>query len=60
MIRGLVGYQSVSFALLFLVSILAIFYGTGPILLAAVLSAVIWMYSLFLTVYLHIENPLMY
>ncbi len=29
------GYQVVSFGLLFLVSMLAIFYGTGPILLAA-------------------------
>jgi two-component system sensor histidine kinase KdpD len=40
--KDLIGYQAVSFALLFLVSILAIFYGTGPILLAAILSALIW------------------
>ncbi len=42
--RDILGYQVVSFGLLFLVSILAIFYGTGPILLAASLSAVIWDY----------------
>lgn len=41
-IKDLIGYQSVSFVLLFLVSVLAIFYGTGPILLAAILSALIW------------------
>jgi two-component system, OmpR family, sensor histidine kinase KdpD len=40
----ILGYQVVSFGLLFLVSMLAIFYGTGPILLAAFLSAVIWDY----------------
>jgi len=41
-IKDIVGYQVISFGLLFLVSILAIFYGTGPILLAAALSALIW------------------
>jgi two-component system sensor histidine kinase KdpD len=41
-VKAFVGYQVVSFVLLFLVSILAIFYGTGPILLAATLSALIW------------------
>ncbi len=41
-VKDFVGYQVVSFALLFLVSILALFYGTGPILLAATLSALIW------------------
>jgi two-component system sensor histidine kinase KdpD len=40
--KDIIGYQVVSFALLFLVSILALFYGTGPILLAATLSALIW------------------
>jgi len=44
LIRDYIGYQVVSFALLFLVSILALFYGTGPILLAATLSALIWDY----------------
>lgn len=38
------GYQIVSFILLFLVSILSLFYGTGPILLAATLSALFWDY----------------
>lgn len=37
-----IGYQSVSFILLFLVSILATFMGIGPILLACTLSAFIW------------------
>jgi two-component system sensor histidine kinase KdpD len=44
LLQDFVGYQVVSFGLLFLVSILAIFYGTGPILLAATLSALIWNY----------------
>jgi two-component system, OmpR family, sensor histidine kinase KdpD len=43
-VKDLVGYQVISFALLFLVSILALFYGTGPILLAATLCALIWDY----------------
>ena len=38
------GYQVVSCILLFMVSILALFYGTGPILYAAALSALIWDY----------------
>jgi two-component system, OmpR family, sensor histidine kinase KdpD len=37
-----IGYQSVSFILLFVVSILSIFMGIGPIALAAALSAFIW------------------
>jgi two-component system sensor histidine kinase KdpD len=37
-----IGYQSVSFILLFVVSILATFMGIGPILLASSLSAFIW------------------
>jgi two-component system sensor histidine kinase KdpD len=36
------GYQSVSFILLFVVSILATFMGIGPILVASSLSAFIW------------------
>ena len=44
LLQKFVGYQIVSFGLLFLVSLLAIFYGTGPILLAATLSALIWDY----------------
>jgi len=43
-LRDYVGYQVVSFVLLFLVSILSLFYGTGPILLAACLSALTWDY----------------
>jgi len=43
-VRDIVGYQVISFGLLFLVSLLALFYGTGPILLAATLSAIIWDY----------------
>ncbi|MEI6682260.1 MAG: sensor histidine kinase KdpD [Bacteroidota bacterium] len=42
LVKDFIGYQVVSFVLLFLVSILALFYGTGPILLAAALSAFIW------------------
>jgi two-component system, OmpR family, sensor histidine kinase KdpD len=57
-VKDFIGYQVVSFGLLFLVSILAIFYGTGPILLAATLSAIIWDFFFippFFT--LHIEQP---
>ncbi|MDD4645272.1 MAG: sensor histidine kinase KdpD [Bacteroidales bacterium] len=42
LLKEFTGYQVVSLILLFLVSILAVFYGTGPILLAATLSALIW------------------
>jgi K+-sensing histidine kinase KdpD len=41
-IVDIIGYQSVSFILLFAVSILSIFMGIGPITLAAALSAFIW------------------
>jgi len=55
--HDVLGYQVVSFGLLFLVSMLAIFYGTGPILLAAFLSAVIWDYFFIPPQYtLHIER----
>jgi two-component system sensor histidine kinase KdpD len=37
-----IGYQSVSFILLFVVSILSIFMGIGPITVASALSAIIW------------------
>ncbi len=43
-LKDYIGYKVVSFGLLFMVSILALFYGTGPILLAATLSALIWDY----------------
>jgi two-component system sensor histidine kinase KdpD len=41
MVKDLIGYQTISFILLFLVSILAIFFGIGPVLLAATSSAFI-------------------
>jgi two-component system sensor histidine kinase KdpD len=56
--KGFIGYQVVSFVLLFLVSILALFFGTGPILLAATLCAIIWDYLFILPQFtLHIEKP---
>ncbi len=58
LIRDFAGYQVVSFVLLFLVSILALFYGTGPILLASTLSALIWDYFFIPPQFtLHIEKP---
>jgi len=57
-VKDFIGYQIVSFGLLFLVSILAIFYGTGPILLAATLSALIWDYFFIPPQFtLHIGRP---
>jgi len=41
-LNHVIGYQAVSCILLFLVSFLALFYGTGPILFAATLCALIW------------------
>jgi two-component system, OmpR family, sensor histidine kinase KdpD len=56
--KDYIGYQVVSFVLLFLVSILALFYGTGPILLAATLCALIWDYFFIPPRFtLHIERP---
>ena len=58
LIKDYIGYQVVSFVLLFLVSILAIFYGTGPILLAATLSALIWDYFFIPPQFtMHINKP---
>jgi len=58
LIKDVFGYQVVSFLLLFLVSILAVFYGTGPILLAATLSALIWDYFFIPPQFtMHIEKP---
>jgi len=52
------GYQVVSFVLLFLISILALFYGKGPILLAATLCALVWDYFFIPPQFtLHIERP---
>ena len=57
-VKDLVGYQVISFGLLFLVSILALFYGTGPILLSATLSALIWNYFFIPPQFtLHIGKP---
>lgn len=53
-----IGYQSVSFILLFVVSILATIFGIGPILLAATLSALIWDYFFIPPQFtLHIGKP---
>ncbi len=56
---NLIDYQVVSFVLLFLISVLAIFYGTGPILLAAILSVLIWDFFFIPPQFtLHIKEPL--
>ncbi len=57
-IKGFIGYQVVSFALLFVVSTLAFFFGTGPILLAATMSALIWDFFFIPPPYtLHVDKP---
>lgn len=57
-IKDFIGYQVVSFVLLFIVSALAFFFGTGPILLAATLSALIWDFFFIPPPYtLHIDKP---
>jgi two-component system, OmpR family, sensor histidine kinase KdpD len=59
LLKDYIGYQVVSFCLLFLVSALAFFFGTGPILLAATLSAAIWDFFFIPPPFtMHIENPL--
>jgi two-component system sensor histidine kinase KdpD len=56
--RDIIGYQVVAFALLFEVSILAIFLGIGPILLSATLSALLWDYFFIPPSFtLHIDRP---
>jgi two-component system, OmpR family, sensor histidine kinase KdpD len=58
LVKDYIGYQVVSFCLLFLVSTLALFYGTGPILLAASLSAFIWDYFFIPPQFtIHIDKP---
>jgi len=53
-----IGYQVISFGFLFLISILALFFGTGPILLAATMCSVIWDYFFIPPQFtLHIEEP---
>jgi len=58
LLKAFVGYQVVSFALLFMVSLLAFFLGRGPILLAAILGSLIWDYFFIPPPYtLHVERP---
>lgn len=57
LLKNIVGYQVVSFVLLFAVSILAFVFGTGPILLASTLSALIWNYFFIPPYYtLHVDK----
>jgi two-component system sensor histidine kinase KdpD len=54
----LIEYQVTSFALLIVVAALGFFYSTGPVLLAATLSAIIWDFFFILPKFtLHIERP---
>ncbi len=58
-LKDIIGYQAISFILLFLVSILALFYGIGPILVAATSCAFIWDYFFIPPQFtLHIGKPL--
>lgn len=58
LVKDFIGYQVVSFGLLFVVSILAFFYGTGPILLSAALSAMIWDFFFIPPPYtFHVDKP---
>jgi two-component system sensor histidine kinase KdpD len=57
-VKEFIGYQVVSYLLLFSVSALAFFLGTGPILVAATLSALIWDFFFIPPPYtLHINKP---
>jgi two-component system, OmpR family, sensor histidine kinase KdpD len=57
-LKEYIGYQVVSFGLLFVVSTLAFFFGTGPILLSATLSALIWDFFFIPPPYtLHVDKP---
>lgn len=57
-VKEYIGYQVVSFGLLFVVSTLAFFFGTGPILLSATLSALIWDFFFIPPPYtLHVDKP---
>jgi two-component system, OmpR family, sensor histidine kinase KdpD len=57
-VRNIIGYQVVSYVLLFVVSTLAFFFGTGPILLSATLSALIWDFFFIPPAYtLHVDKP---
>ncbi len=57
-IEDFIGYQVVSYALLFIVSTLAFFFGTGPILVSATMSALIWDFFFIPPPYtLHVNKP---
>lgn len=57
-IKEFIGYQVVSFILLFVVSTLAFFFGRGPVLLSATLSAFIWDFFFIPPPYsLHVDKP---
>jgi two-component system sensor histidine kinase KdpD len=43
-LSGFLGYQTVALILLFIVSLLPLIFGPGPVLLAAILSPLIWDY----------------
>jgi len=59
LVKGIIGYQIISFGLLIMVSILALFFGTGPILVAATLSALIWDYFFIPPQFtFHIQEPM--
>lgn len=56
-LQEVAGYRVLSYVLLFVVSILAFFYGTGPVLLASTMSAIVWNYFFIPPHYtLHIDN----
>jgi two-component system sensor histidine kinase KdpD len=58
LLQDFIGYKVLSFGLLILVSVFAFFYGTGPILLAAIMSAIIWDYFFIPPQFtLHIQRP---
>lgn len=57
-IKKYIGYQVVSFALLFVVSTLAFFFGTGPVLVSATMSALFWDFFFIPPPYtLHVDKP---
>ncbi len=49
--RGVIGYQAISFIILFVVSLLPLRLGSGPVLLAAGLGAIVWDYVFIPPVY---------
>jgi two-component system sensor histidine kinase KdpD len=58
-LRDMIGYQTVSLLMLLLVSILALFFGIGPILVSATLSAIVWDYFYIPPQFtFHISKPL--